>query len=146
MRWFAARETNGMCMKRTILVVDDEAEQRDFMRRVLQLGAYTVLEASDYAEALAVQRGHLGEIDLVVTDVSLPGGNGYQLSRALLAAEPRLQVLFVSGHAGAELCKFFGAQMNDMRFLEKPFRPAEFLLLANSMLDTAVPLTGAATS
>src|SRR5580700_986114 len=97
----------------TILVVDDEEAQRALIRSILRLGAYTVLEASDYDDALAVQEKHFAEIDLLLIDLSLPGGNGYDLSKALLVIEPHLRVLFISGQAGAAMRKFFDIPVTD---------------------------------
>jgi len=128
---------------RTILVVDDEAAQRDWMRKILRTEGYTVLECPDYADALAIQQKHLGEIDLLVIDLSLPGGNGYDLSIALLAVEPHLKVLVISGHAGAELRKFFDAPLGELHFLEKPFRPEEFLQRVKSVMESPDPFAGA---
>jgi len=124
---------------KTILVVDDEAEQRDLVCEILQPKAYTVLTASDYDDALAIQQKHLGEIDLLLIDVSLPGRNGYDLFKALLAIEPHLRVLYVSGHAGAELCRFFGMPLTDLHFLQKPLQSAELLQSVKSVLQTACP-------
>jgi CheY-like chemotaxis protein len=131
---------------RTILVIDDEAEQRDLVRTILRPEAYTILEASDYDDALAVQAAHLGEIDLALVDVSLPGRNGYDLSKALLATEPHLKVLFVSGYAGAELCRFFGLPVTDVHFLRKPVDPAELLGRVKFVLALADPFAGKASS
>jgi DNA-binding response OmpR family regulator len=131
---------------KTILVIDDEAEQRDLVRTILRPEAYTMLEAWDYDEALAVQATHLGEIDLVLIDVSLPGRNGYDLSKALLAIEPHLKVLFVSGYAGAELCRFFGLPITDVHFLRKPVDPAELLSRVKFVLALADPLAGKASA
>lgn len=127
---------------RTVLVVDDEQAQRDLIRTILHMEAYAVLEASDYDDALDVQQKHLGEIDLLLIDLSLPGGNGYDLSVALLHVEPHLKVLIVSGYAGAELCKFYETEVTDLHFLEKPFRPEELLRRVKSVLESADPLAG----
>lgn len=132
--------------ERTILIVDDEAAQRDLMRVVLRLEAYGILEASDYDDALAVQQAHRGEIDLLLIDLSLPGGNGYDLAEALLAIEPHLKVLFVSGPVGAELCKFFGMSITDVHFLQKPFQSAELLRHVKSVLESGDPLAGTASA
>jgi CheY-like chemotaxis protein len=128
--------------QRTILVVDDEASQRDLMHSILQLESYAVLVAADCDEALAVQSGHLGEIDLLLIDLSLPGRNGYDLSNALRAIEPHLAVLFVSGYAGAELCKSFDLPVTDVHFLRKPFPPAELLRRVKLILESVGPLAG----
>jgi DNA-binding response OmpR family regulator len=123
--------------KRTILVVDDEAGQRNLMRNSLQTEGYGVLESSDYAEALAVHGRHRGAIDLLVVDLSLPGGNGYELSKAILSVEPNLKVLFISGHAGAALCKFLGLNVTDQNFLQKPLVIPDFLNRVRLLLETA---------
>jgi DNA-binding response OmpR family regulator len=124
---------------KTILVVDDEAAQRRLIREILKTQAYTVLEAADYDDALAVQMRHPGAVDLLLIDLSLPGGSGYDLSKALLAVEPHLSVIFVSGRAGAALCKFFEMQKPDMQFLQKPFQPADLLRRVRSVLESSDP-------
>jgi DNA-binding NtrC family response regulator len=131
---------------RTILVVDDETPQRDLMRSILHLEAYSVLEASDYDDVLNVQAEHLGEIDLVLIDLRLPGGHGYDLCMALHAVEPHLKALFVSGLAGAELCKFFAMHKADVHFLQKPFQPADLLWHVKTVLELSDPLAGNASA
>ena len=127
---------------RTILIVDDEPAQRQLMGGILRHEAYAVLEACDYAEALAVDQRHHGEIDLVLIDLSLPGRNGYELFQALRAREPWLRVLFVSGNAGAALRRFFDELASDVHFLPKPFTPAELLEHVQSVLAAPDPSPG----
>ena len=122
---------------RTILVVDDEAGQRNLMRNTLQTEGYTVLESCDYDEALAVHGNHRGHIDLLLVDLSLPGGNGYELSRAILSMEPDVKVLFISGHAGAAMCKFFDIDVTDLHFLQKPLVVPDLLNRVRSVLEVA---------
>jgi len=131
---------------RTILVVDDESAQRDLIRGILRQEAYAVLEASDYDEALTVQKQHPGEIDLLLIDLRLPGGDGYGLSIELLAIEPHLKVLFVSGNAGAELCKFFNMPVTDVHFLQKPFQSTQLLQRVKLILEEDDPLAGVASA
>jgi two-component system cell cycle sensor histidine kinase/response regulator CckA len=123
---------------KTILVVDDESGQRELMHGILCPEAYSVLEAADYNEAIAVQRRHFGEIELALIDLSLPDRNGYELSKALLALEPHLKVLFISGQAGAEQCRFF-EPATEVHFLQKPIQPAVLLWCVKSILGTAPP-------
>jgi DNA-binding NtrC family response regulator len=111
----------------TVLLIDDEASQRNFMRRVLEDAGYKVLEGADFAEALAIHEQHLGTIDVVLTDVSLPGLNGYVLVKALLDLQPGLSAIFMSGLAGAEVCRFYGMTTTDLHFLEKPFSGEQLL-------------------
>ena len=60
-------------------------------------------------------------------DVALPGKNGYELARTLLDTEPNLKVVFMSGHAGAELSRFYGMPVTDVHFLVKPFQAVDLL-------------------
>jgi DNA-binding NtrC family response regulator len=111
----------------TILLIDDEASQRSFMRRALEDAEYEVLEGADFNDALVIHRQYQGTIDVVLTDVSLPGHNGYVLVKALLDLRPGLSAIFMSGLAGAEVCRFYGMATTDLHFLEKPFTRDELL-------------------
>lgn len=110
---------------KTILLIDDEASQRESMSEVLRDAGYRVLAGSDYAEGIDIHRQHGECVDLLLVDVSLPDGNGFELAKALQGAELRPKVLFVSGTAGAELCRFYGMSQSDMHLLHKPVRPEE---------------------
>jgi two-component system, cell cycle sensor histidine kinase and response regulator CckA len=111
--------------RKTVLVVDDESAQRAWMRGILRHQGYTVLEAADYAEALSVRAGHDAKIDLLLIDLRLPGGSGYDLSEELMAAHPNCRILFVSGTTGAEICKYFARPLPAVQFLQKPFDAAQ---------------------
>lgn len=95
------------------------------------------MESSDYDEALAVHERHRGGIDLLLVDLSLPGGNGYELSKAILSLEPNVKVLFISGHAGAAMCKFLAIDMTDQHFLQKPLIVPDLLKRVRSVLGLA---------
>ncbi len=112
---------------KTVLLIDDEASERDFMRRVLEDADYEVLEGADFNDALVIHKQYPGTIDVVLTDVSLPGQNGYVLVKALLDRQPDLSAIFMSGLAGAQVCRFYGMATNDLHFLEKPFASDELL-------------------
>jgi DNA-binding NtrC family response regulator len=84
-------------VKKTILVVDDEATQRQLMRSTLRGAGYKVLEGADYGEALAIHHQNVGKIDLLLTDVSLPGRNGCELAYAMRAVDSGLRVILASG-------------------------------------------------
>jgi len=104
----------------TVLVVEDEAAVRGLMRSILESAGYRVLEAGSGAEALVTARS--SAIDVLVTDVVMPGMSGRALAVELLATRPRLAVLFVSGYAGAVLERQ-GPLPPRTAFLEKPFTP-----------------------
>jgi len=109
------------------------------MRRVLEDAEYEVLEGADFNEALAIQKQHPGAIDVVLTDVSLPGHNGYVLVRALLEMRPGLSAIFMSGLTGAEVCRFYGMATTDLHFLEKPFTGDELLRRVRRVSESGGP-------
>jgi hypothetical protein len=98
----------------TVLIVDDDAVVRRMVERVLRRATYTVLAASSGPEALALARAHPGPIDLLVTDMVMPGMTGKDLIRELSAERPQLQVVFMSGYHP-------GAPIDPRRFVAKPF-------------------------
>jgi DNA-binding response OmpR family regulator len=103
---------------KTILVVDDEDGIRRMIGIVLRQGGYAVLEAADGETAEHTYRRYRGKIDLLLTDVCLPGPDGPELAASLRESEPDLHVLFMSGLPEAEA---------HVPFLRKPFGVAELL-------------------
>lgn len=122
-----------------VLVVDDEISDLEAMEKLLKEHGYTVISAQDYPEAMAVFGTYKGEIDLLLTDISLPGRNGCDLAKALLRLKRDLKVLFVSGHAGAEICRFYDIPKSDLHFLRKPLKPAELLSRVRQVLNSTEP-------
>jgi len=104
----------------TILLVEDEAAVRRATAEFLALQGYTVLEAKDGRDALAVAAGHGSTIHLVVTDVVMPNLGGGQLAKELALLRPETKLLFVSGYASRTVLdhKVFDLETN---FLQKPF-------------------------
>ena len=103
----------------TILLVEDETSVRGLMRRVLEASGYAVLEASDGHAALTVARA-TPHIDLVVTDVVMPGMGGIELVRQLRAERPDVRALFMSGYSD-DVVQRMGAMEMGEPFIEKPF-------------------------
>jgi CheY-like chemotaxis protein len=101
---------------RTILVVDDDPDVRDYAISVLEDFGYRVLSAPDGEAALSLLE-HDAAVDLLFTDVVMPGINGFEVARRAVARSPRLKVLFASGYA------------TDLtpagRLLKKPYRPQQ---------------------
>jgi DNA-binding response OmpR family regulator len=81
----------------TVLVVDDEEDLRDIMRRMLDRRGFACLVAGDSDEALAICREHPGVIDVLLTDLSLPGTSGGDLARHATELRPEMGVVYVSG-------------------------------------------------
>jgi CheY-like chemotaxis protein len=82
----------------TILLVEDEAAVRGLAKKILAQNGYRVLEASDGAIALRIAAGHVGEIDLVLTDVAMPNLGGRGMVEELKELSPDMRVLFMSGY------------------------------------------------
>ena len=123
----------------TVLLVDDEVSQRRMMRGILENAGYEVLEGKDYREAVVIHSNYKGKVDIVLTDIALPGRDGCQLVRNLIQADPELCAVFVSGLAGAELCRFYGLATTDVHFLAKPFVAAELLSRIRAVLEAGGP-------
>lgn len=119
----------------TILVVEDEGGIRALVRKILKRQGYQVLEASHGEEALQVMREHQGHIDLLLTDVMMPGMNGVDLSHKALAEKPHLRVLFVSGYTDESLLEA-GQFPAGTAFLQKPFTLGSLLGKVREVLDT----------
>jgi signal transduction histidine kinase/CheY-like chemotaxis protein len=111
----------------TILVVEDETGIRELVRKILQRERYRVLEAGSAEEALTTAQGQ--SIDLLITDVMLPGIHGPELARRMQQAEPRLKTLFISGFTGEEKVPAGG------RFLAKPFTLSALLAKVRETLE-----------
>jgi CheY-like chemotaxis protein len=112
----------------TVLVVDDELEDRQSIRSALEALGDRVLEASNYCTAVKTFEEHRDEIDLLIADISLPDENGCELAKNILKVRPDMKVLFISGYAGAVVCRFYGLVSPDLHFLEKPFKPIDLLV------------------
>jgi len=109
----------------TVLLVEDEETVRSLTRRVLWRGGYRVLEAADGEQALELARGHDGRIDLLLTDVVMPGGGGRKLAAAMRALRPETPVLYMSGYPGDAVAEH-GLEPG-VNLLQKPFSPVALL-------------------
>jgi two-component system cell cycle sensor histidine kinase/response regulator CckA len=103
----------------TILVVEDEPWVRDITVKMVEQLGYTALFAASGAEALELSNAHSGTIDLLLTDVVMPGMNGRQLANQLAGTRPDMKVLYFSGYTSVALC--LGVVDSSVAFLAKPF-------------------------
>ncbi len=118
----------------TVLVVEDESAVRSFTSMVLKRSGYQVIEASNGEEALSLSRGHDGEIQLLVTDMVMPGMGGRQVAEALETQRPAMRVLYVSGYTENAIAKR-GSLGADLPFLQKPFTMEALLRKVRQVLD-----------
>ncbi len=110
----------------TILLAEDELSVRDLAIRLLTRRGYKVLAAASGEEAIELAAQHDGPIDLLLTDVVMPGISGRELADRLALSRPETPVLFMSGYTGEVILKH-GLQEEDTLLLQKPY-DAEMLL------------------
>jgi PAS domain S-box-containing protein len=109
-------------MGETILLAEDEPAVRVVVARTLRSSGYQVLEAGDGAEGVAVAQAHAGPIDLLLTDVVMPGMSGRQLAAQLVGMRPEMRVLYMSGHTNDPVLDAAASKLS-VSLLSKPFTP-----------------------
>jgi CheY-like chemotaxis protein len=113
-------DTQGTAPELTVLVVDDEVDLREVIRRILERRGFAALVATDTDEAIALCRDHPGEIHVLLTDLTMPGMSGQELARQAADIRPRLRVVYISG-TSRELALAQGLIDEDAQMLQKPF-------------------------
>ncbi|GGM09608.1 PAS domain S-box protein [Dactylosporangium sucinum] len=121
-----ARPPRPAARGETVLVAEDEPALREVTTRILRRGGYTVLAAADGVAALQVAADHSGPIDLLLTDVVMPGMLGRVLAERLQRTRPATRVLFMSGYAQPVLTSN-GILDPGVHLLEKPFTGTDLL-------------------
>jgi signal transduction histidine kinase/ActR/RegA family two-component response regulator len=123
-----------------VLLVEDEDQVRRLTSRVLQSLGYVVLQAQGGREGLSVCEKYPGKIDLLLSDVVMPGLGGRELAERILALRPDVKVLFMSGHTEDVLLKE-GVKAG-MPFLRKPFAPDDLARKVREVLDSQGRIRG----
>ncbi|MCX6632701.1 MAG: PAS domain S-box protein [Candidatus Solibacter sp.] len=128
----SAADLSGIPNRRaTVLVVDEEDAVRRLTVSILKAHGYQTLEAANGSHALAAAEGHKGPIQLILTDVILPGMTGRELARQLRARMPAAKVLYVSGYPEDVIASHAG----EGAFIQKPYSPDLLLAKVAEMLD-----------
>jgi DNA-binding response OmpR family regulator len=116
------------------LLVEDEELVRNLAHMVLQHQGYRVLVAGLGAEAQRLASEHPGPIELLVTDVVMPGMSGRQLAQELAHSRPKMKVLYLSGYTPDAVGRH-GVFENQTVLLQKPFTPDELAQKVRNVLD-----------
>jgi two-component system cell cycle sensor histidine kinase/response regulator CckA len=118
----------------TILVVEDEPALRELTVCILEESGYKVLEATGVEDALAIAGQSQAKVDLLLTDVVMPGMSGTELAKRLVGIRPDLRVLFVSGYA-EDVIVNRGGPDRGVELIQKPFTRRTLLTRIRGMLD-----------
>jgi PAS domain S-box-containing protein len=118
----------------TVMLVEDEEGVRHLARTVLSRYGYRVLEAADGGAALRLAAEHVGPIDLLLTDVVMPGMSGAELAGKFLALRPNVPVLYASGYTD-EAIVHHGVRGGEVPFLQKPFEPDDLVRRVRELVD-----------
>jgi CheY-like chemotaxis protein len=121
----------------TILVVEDEEALRELVSDILQRKGYSVLQAATGAEALEVWRNHRDRIDLLLTDMMMPGGlGGRDIAEKILDDRPELKVIYTSGYSIDTVTPDFNSLGGDrVSFLQKPYDPETLARMVREILN-----------
>jgi two-component system cell cycle sensor histidine kinase/response regulator CckA len=106
--------------RRISLVVDDEPAVRGYIKFILERECFTAVEAGSGKEAREILEELGSQVELIVSDIQMPGGDGLSFARAAAEAFPELPIILVSGYTSA-------SEIFDFEFLKKPFSPDSLL-------------------
>lgn len=121
-------------MLATILIVEDEAALRELVQQYLQKRNFEVLAAKDGMEGVEVFRQHAKKIQLVISDLAMPGMDGLECMDRILASEPNVRFLFMSGFP-EQIVERHRASFERCEFLPKPFRLDQLLDRVDRLLS-----------
>jgi CheY-like chemotaxis protein/two-component sensor histidine kinase len=118
----------------TILLVEDDAQLRDLVRTILTANGYSVLAPLDAEAIRAITEDGASKINLLLTDVIMPGINGRELARQFITLNPGIKVLYMSGYTENAIVHH-GVLDESTHFLQKPFTPSALTTKVREILD-----------
>jgi PAS domain S-box-containing protein len=118
----------------TVLVLEDDETLRRLSRSVLEMFGYRVLEAANGADALSLCETYEGPIELLATDVVMPGMGGGEAAKRLVELRPEMKVLFMSGYT-EDTIFHQGVLDQEANFIQKPFSPDDLARKVREVLD-----------
>ena len=118
----------------TVLLVEDEESVRELVRETLKSKGYVVMEAADGVSGMKVAESHKGKIDILITDVVMPGMSGRELAQRITAVRQTIKVLFLSGYTEDAIIHE-GVLEPGTAFLQKPFSAEELTRKVRTVLD-----------
>jgi two-component system, cell cycle sensor histidine kinase and response regulator CckA len=127
---------SGTSGSETVLLVEDDESVRQLVRETLEAKGYKVLEADNGQAALRIASAHPGSIDMLITDVVMPGMSGRELAKALGASHPQTRILFLSGYT-EDAIVHHGVLQPGTVFLEKPFTLQSLAAKVREVLGSA---------
>ena len=130
----AAVSESGPDASRTVLLAEDEDVVRMLVREMLEESGYAVLEAASAEAAIEVSEAHGGQIDLLLTDVVMPGMNGPELAKELSESRPTMRILYTSGFTNSAVAEQ-GVAVEETVFLAKPFSSAALTAKVLAVLE-----------
>jgi two-component system cell cycle sensor histidine kinase/response regulator CckA len=122
----------------TVLLVEDDPQVRELTRTVLAAQGYFIVEAASPEDAERIVENDGTEIQILLTDVIMPGISGRELAKRLTARLPRLRVLYMSGYT-YNIMAHGGTLESGVAFLQKPFTPSTLVEKVREVLDAVIP-------
>jgi CheY-like chemotaxis protein len=119
---------------KTILVIEDEGGVRSMISKMLKLYGYKSYIANNGTQGLEIYDSHKQEIDLILSDVVMPGMSGMEMVRILQKTAPDIPAIFMSGYTDDEIIRH-GVKEDGIHFLQKPFDPDTLIRMIRNILN-----------